>query len=80
MQVRLKASNSVNCIILNTSEIDLSFIELEISAVVHINTNNNQPQDALEKRKSFADMKMVKVTNQNLQSIEVFIWSGEERS
>merc|ERR1719336_2472008 len=44
--------------------------ELEISAVVHINTNNNQPQDALEKRKSFADMKMVKVTNQNLQSIE----------
>ena len=40
--------------------------ELEISAVV---TNNSTTLEVLEKRKSFADMKMVKVTN--LQSIEV---------
>ena len=60
--------------ILCTFETDLTFTELEISAVVHINNNNNnQPLDALEKRKSFADMKMAKVTNQNLHSIEVFI-------
>ena len=50
------------------------FSELEISAVVHINTNNttnNNHLDLLEKRKSFADMKTVQVTNTNLQSIEV---------
>ena len=50
------------------------FLELEISAVVHINTNNttnNNHLDLLEKRKSFADMKTVQVTNTNLQSIEV---------
>ena len=38
------------------------FSELEISAVVHINTNNttnNNHLDLLEKRKSFADMKTV---------------------
>ena len=50
------------------------FSELEISAVVHINTNNttnNNHLDLLEKRKSFADMKTAQVTNTNLQSIEV---------
>ena len=50
------------------------FSELEISAVVHINTNNttnNNHLDLLEKRKSFADMRTVQVTNTNLQSMEV---------
>ena len=53
---------------------EMIFSELEISAVVHINTNNtnnNNHLDLLEKRKSFADMKTVRVTNTNLQSIEV---------
>ena len=50
------------------------YSELEISAVVHINTNNttnNNHLDLLEKRKSFADMRTVQVTNTNLQSMEV---------
>ena len=53
---------------------EMIFSELEISAVVHINTNNtnnNNHLELLEKRKSFADMKTVQVTNTNLQTIEV---------
>ena len=53
---------------------EMIFSELEISAVVHINTNNtnnNNHLEILEKRKSFADMKTVQVTNTNLQTIEV---------
>ena len=34
-------------------------------------TTDKQTLDVLEKRRSFADMKMAKVTNRNLQSIEV---------
>ena len=40
--------------------------ELEVSAVCSVNNNNEM--DALEKRKSFADMKMVNVTNSNYHS------------
>ena len=40
--------------------------ELEVSAVCSVNNNNEM--DALEKRRSFADMKMVNVTNSNYHS------------
>jgi len=40
--------------------------ELEVSAVCLVNNNNEM--DALEKRKSFADMKMVNVTNSNFHN------------
>ena len=33
--------------------------------------NNNNEMDALEKRKSFADMKMVNVTNSNYHNSQV---------
>ena len=41
--------------------------ELEVSAVC----NNNNEMDALEKRRSFADMKMVNVTNSNYHNSQV---------
>ena len=43
--------------------------ELEVSAVCSVNNNNEM--DALEKRKSFADMKMVNVTNSNYHNSQV---------
>ena len=42
-----------------------------MSAVVHINNNNND-LDVLEKRKSFADMKMVNVTNNSFHTSQVY--------
>jgi len=44
--------------------------ELEVSAVCSVNNNNEM--DALEKRKSFADMKMVNVTNSNYHNSQDF--------
>ena len=43
--------------------------ELEVSAVCSVNNNNEM--DALEKRRSFADMKMVNVTNSNYHNSQV---------
>ena len=45
-----------------------------MSAVVHINNNNND-LDVLEKRKSFADMKMVNVTNNSFHTSQVYFVS-----
>ena len=68
------------------------FAELELLAVVPVvrvsnnNNNNNSSStdmDALEKRRSFADMKMVKVTNSSyhgsqvslLHLLSIFLWT-----
>ena len=70
------------------------FAELELLAVVPVvrvsnnNNNNNNSStdmDALEKRRSFADMKMVKVTNSSyhgsqvslllLHLLSIFLWT-----
>ena len=54
------------------------FAELELLAVVPVvrvsnnnNNNNSTDMDALEKRRSFADMKMVKVTNSSYHGSQV---------
>ena len=69
------------------------FAELELLAVVPVvrvsnnnnNNNNSTDMDALEKRRSFADMKMVKVTNSSyhgsqvsillLHLLSIFLWT-----
>ena len=58
------------------------FAELEISAVVNLSNNNNETgevtgevTDVVEKRKSFADMKLAHITNSSYHNSQVaFDW------